>query len=261
MASVVLAVGAVTRDLRSAVHLGSADWADMIYPIAAILLLWFLLSRADVLPRLSFRMRPGLFEKAASIGAVLAALLVLIRGNVWVALILFGVALWLLGRASRLTAATGTRRTNISRVRSAMIEMDYDQRTGAMSGIVIAGPFEGTALAQLDRDTCDRIYRTSLRDDLDGARLLEAYFDRRFAGWRRARDGHADAGTRGASAPGRMSEDEAYEVLGLRPGASRDEIVRSHRTVMKKWHPDQGGTADLAARANEAKEVLLRRHA
>ena len=57
-----------------------------------------------------------------------------------------------------------------------------------------------------------------------------------------------------------MSEDEAYEVLGLRRGASRDEIVRTHRAVMKKWHPDQGGTADLAARANEAKEVLLRRH-
>ena len=58
-----------------------------------------------------------------------------------------------------------------------------------------------------------------------------------------------------------MSEDEAYEVLGLRRGATREEVVRAHRTVMKKWHPDHGGTADLAARANEAKEVLLRRHA
>lgn len=241
----------------------------MIFPIAAILILWLLLSRADVLPRLSFTMSPGFPEKAASIGAVLVALLILMRGNVWLALTLFGVALWLLGRASRKSGgsatgkawpgATETRRNNVSRVRSAMIEMDYDHRTGAMSGVVIAGPFEGSALGKLDRDTCGQIYTTSLRQDPDGARLLEAYFDRRFAGWRGAGDGYADAGSQRAASSGRMSEDEAYEVLGLRRGATREEIVRSHRTVMKKWHPDQGGTADLAARANEAKEVLLRR--
>ncbi len=237
----------------------------MIYPIAAILILWLLLSRADVLPRWSFRMSPRLLEKVASIAAVVVALLVLVRGNVWLALILFGVALWLLGRASRKIApgaidGPSMRPSQVSRVRSAMIEMDYDQRTGSMSGVVIAGPFEGAPLAALDRDTCGKIYRTSLKDDPDGARLLEAYFDRRFAGWRRVGDGHADAGTQRATPSSRMSEDEAYEVLGLRRGASRDEIVRSHRTVMKKWHPDQGGTADLAARANEAKEVLMRRH-
>jgi hypothetical protein len=233
----------------------------MIYPFAAIVLLWLLLSRIDVLPRLSFLLTPGFRDKAGSIGAVVVALLVLVRGNVWLALALFGIALWLLGRSSRQMEQAGTRATNVSRIRSAMIEMDYDQKTGAVSGVVIAGPFEGESLAKLDRETCARIYRTCLTDDPDGARLLEAYFDRRFAGWRRAGDGHADAGSRRAASSGRMSEDEAYEVLGLRRGASRDDIVRSHRTVMKKWHPDQGGTADLAARANEAKEVLLRRHA
>lgn len=230
----------------------------MIFPLAAILILGLLLSRADVLPRVSFRMMPGLLEKVASIGAVVAALLVLVRGNVWAALLLFGVALWLLGRASSKAPA---RRTNVSRVRSAMIEMDYNHRSGRLTGLVIAGPFEGTKLAKLDRDQCSRLYQTSLDGDPDGARLLEAYFDRRFPGWRGAGDRHTNTGESRASASGRMSEDEAYEVLGLRRGASREEIVRSHRTVMKKWHPDQGGTADLAARANEAKEVLLRRHA
>lgn len=231
----------------------------MIYPIAALVILWLCLSRADVLPLPSFRMSPGLPEKLASIGAVMVALLVLVRGNVWGALFLFGVALWLLGRASR-RGASSAQRPFVSRVRSAMIEMDYDQRSGRLSGSVIAGPYEGRRLERLDRRTCGEIYRASLERDPDGARLLEAYFDRRFPGWRRAGDGDADPGEAHASAPSRMSEDEAYEVLGLRRGATRDEIVRSHRTVMKKWHPDQGGTADLAARANEAKEVLLRRH-
>src|SRR5215469_7550197 len=78
-------------------------------------------------------------------------------------------------------------------------------------------------------------------------------------GWRECAQGGAGAGARPADG-GKMTEREAYQILGLQPGASPEEINRAHRSLIKKLHPDQGGTTYLAARINEAKDVLLRRH-
>jgi DnaJ-domain-containing protein 1 len=91
-------------------------------------------------------------------------------------------------------------------------------------------------------------------DDPDGARLLEAYLDRRFAGWREADEGERQRRTGGA-----MSRREALEVLGLAEGAGAADIIRAHRTLMKKFHPDHGGSTTLAARVNQAKDVLMQR--
>jgi hypothetical protein len=57
--------------------------------------------------------------------------------------------------------------------------------------------------------------------------------------------------------PGAMTRKEAYEVLGLRPGASETEIRDAHRRLMRGAHPDAGGSDWLASRVNQARDILL----
>jgi hypothetical protein len=247
----------------------------MFYLIAGLIVFLLLSSGLRAFAQANPASLAQLLRHSGGLAALGAALLLLLRGRFEFAVGLACLGLYLLGIGSTPAwlrsggwrrgqgGGASTRAQGVSRVRSAMIEMELDHDSGRMSGLVLAGLFEGAQLDRLTRPQCEELYRLCLADDPDGARLLEAYFDRRFAGWHGAGQGQGD--TRGAEAGaarggGAMTQDEAYEVLGLQKGASRDEVVRSHRTLMKKLHPDHGGTTDLAARVNQAKDVLLRRH-
>ena len=67
----------------------------------------------------------------------------------------------------------------------------------------------------------------------------------------------------GAATPARpvsrgpMTRAEAYEILGLRPGSSTQDIKAAHLRLMRAAHPDSGGSDWLAARINQARDVLL----
>ena len=143
-----------------------------------------------------------------------------------------------------------------STVRSAWLEMQLDHDTGEMDGAVLTGPMEGQLLSMMNDGGLLSLYQ-QLQDDPDSAALMEAYLDRRIAGWRENANTGAADGERQPPGTGPMSKEEAYQILGLAPGAGVAEITAAHRRLMKVVHPDSGGSTFLAARINEAKDTLL----
>ena len=139
-------------------------------------------------------------------------------------------------------------------VRTPWVEMELDHDTGAMHGTVLKGAHAGKSLDQMGRDALLAFYQEAGSADAEAARLLEAYLDRTLgADWR------IDAERQRASAhsDSAMSREEALKILGLPEGAIEDEIRSAHRRLMMHNHPDRGGSDYIAAKINEAKDVLV----
>lgn len=225
--------------------------------LALALVLWLMKSFVQVDPRY-------LVKVARTAGGVLAlagAAFLGSRGLIYEALPLGVTGLGLLGYLPVGTGRfwpTGQKSSaGQSQVRSNFIDMTLDHDSGAMTGTIIAGRLKGTPLDALELSV---LVGLLAEFDQESRNLLAAYLDRRQPEWREHMQGDAAAGLGDGPRSGKMSEQEAYQILGLQPGASAAEIGQAHRGLMKKLHPDQGGTTYLAARVNEAKDVLLRRH-
>jgi hypothetical protein len=144
-------------------------------------------------------------------------------------------------------------------VRTAALEMELDHETGSLEGLVLAGRREGRLLGSMSKAELIALYK-ELAADSESRQLLEAYLDSRFPVWRK--DPKANLGKRLGGAPGSgpMTKEEAYKVLGLEAGAAAADVREAHRRLMQRLHADVGGTSFLAARINEAKDVLLSDH-
>ena len=226
--------------------------------VVLALLLWALHAFTKVKPQTA----AVVLKTGGGLGALAVAGLLGARGRLDIAIPLGLTGLGLLGwlpwsipgLGARMRKSTG----QVSRVRSAFVEMELDHDTGTMRGRILAGRHEGAALDALDVATL-----AGFLPDIDeeSRSLLMAYLDRREPLWRENAQADATAGSsRRGWSTGKMTEEEAYQILGVQPGASARDIGLAHRSLMKKLHPDQGGSTYLAARVNEAKDVLLRRH-
>lgn len=221
-----------------------------------VLVLWVLGVVSKVDPKIGARV----LKAGGGILSLGMAVFLGLRGEIGIAIPLgaFGLGLlgWLPFGPAGFSARTKKSGGQTSHVRSDFIEMELDHDTGNMRGRVVAGRHQGMELERLD--VAALVAMLGEIDDESRA-LLMAYLDRRDPAWSEHAQGDASAG-RPAASSGKVTEQEAYQILGLEAGASADEISRAHRTLMKKMHPDQGGSTYLAARINEAKEILLRRH-
>jgi len=192
-------------------------------------------------------------KRGAGIVALAASVFLTVRGAAGYAAPLAVLGAWLLfggGRVPSMRKAGG----QTSQVRTDYLEMELDHDTGEISGRVLRGIFQGRRIETLKAAELALLWQDARADDPRSAQLIETYLDRMHPSWRE----DMARGEREMQGPdGRMSPAEAYEILGLSPGASREEIRRAHRELMVRLHPDRGGSTYLASKINEAKEVLL----
>jgi hypothetical protein len=224
--------------------------------LVLVLALWALNVVSKVDPKIAARV----LKLGGGLLALGFAVFLGLRGEIGIAIPLGAAGLGLLGwlpfGAAGFSKRTQKSSGKTSRVRSAYVEMELDHDSGDMRGRIVAGRHQGAELERLDVKT---LVGMLTEIDEESRALLAAYLDRRDPRWSEYAQGDAATG-RPAASSGKMTEQEAYQILGLEPGASANDISHAHRTLMKKLHPDQGGSTYLAARINEAKEILVRRH-
>jgi len=147
----------------------------------------------------------------------------------------------------------GPGRADTSTVSSKYLRMTLDHDSGEMDGEILQGDLAGQRLSQLALSDLMALLRRYRSDDSDSAALLQAYLDRYYAHWEQ----DSDQGRQDTGGGGSMSRDEAAQVLGVSPDAGREAVIEAHRRLMQKLHPDRGGSDYLAAKINQAKELLL----
>ena len=152
--------------------------------------------------------------------------------------------------------------------RSSNVETDYlrmslDHDSGAMRGEVLRGAFAGRDLNDLNLDQLLDLLAECQHHDGEAAQILEAYLDRNQGGdWRQKAQGYSGQDRHQGNAGqgpqrGGMTAEEACEVLGLESNPSPGEVREAHKRLMLKLHPDKGGSSYLAAKINQAKDLLL----
>ena len=157
------------------------------------------------------------------------------------------------------SSGPGGRMPETSEISSRFIHLVLRHETGQMDGRVLAGKYKDTQLSQMTLDDLLALL-AECQTDSDSYHLLIAYLDREHPGWQ-AHTEDMETGKAGAGDPtgasGDMTETQALDILGLPSEAGAKQIVKTHRQLMQKIHPDRGGSTYLAAKINAAKDLLM----
>ncbi len=198
----------------------------------------------------------------AAIVAMAVAVGLMARGSVGYAMPLVMLSMWLFsgmggGGASPWPRWGRKSSGQSSRVVTDHLEVELDHESGDVSGRVLKGVFKGREISRLKPAELALLWQDCRFTDPQSAQIIEAYLDRTHTTWR---EDMARGEAEMAQGPdGRMTRAEAAEILGVPLDAGEDAIRRAHRDLMLKLHPDRGGSTYLAAKINEAKDVLLTR--
>ncbi|WP_311275122.1 DnaJ domain-containing protein [Methylobacterium sp. WCS2018Hpa-22] len=230
--------------------------------LAALFVLWWYAKNAK--PQLVRRLRrlitPRVVRRSGGYVLLALAAVAAIRGRVELAILFGGIAFWFLDGVDalvvRLRGLVG--RVAVARPTIVLFEVMPDGRTA--DGIVQIGPYAGRRLSQLPDAALMQIFAVCRKVDRIAARRLQTYLDGRTAAGRVDAERDANARSRRSPDPGSMTQEEAHQILGLQSGATLQQIRTAHRTLMKRWHPDQGGTVEGASRINAARDRLVSRH-
>lgn len=201
----------------------------------------------------------GLMRKAAGFAIIAVSGFLALRGGLNIAIPLFMLGLGLLGQQAFFPDGFPWQQKSAgqrSRVATAMLVMELDHDSGAMDGEVLAGSLKGRRLSSLSQAELRSLHGECATVGDQSRPLLEAWLDRVKPKWRQEWGGTARPGRDNAPSS-EMTLDEAYAVLGLKPGASNEVIRAAHRRLMKEFHPDHGGSDYLATKINQAKDLLI----
>lgn len=132
------------------------------------------------------------------------------------------------------------------------LEVTLSMRSGAMTGKVISGKFEGRDIFSLSSGELDELETQLKQQDLRSYYLLRVIRQRQ-----KGQSESADQDYTSARV-GDPSVEEAEQILGLSSGYTKKEVELSYKRLMQKLHPDRGGNDYLASRVNIARDIIIK---
>jgi hypothetical protein len=175
------------------------------------------------------------------LGAGLAALVPLVRS-----VILWGF------RAAPLMRLLGRFKSTPSQFRTSSLVVTINFANGQITGEITTGNLAGKQLSELSTDEIEKLSQKLKETDKESYVLLQAYL---------MRIGTTDEQTANnfkSDSYRDISKAEAYEVLGISADSSQEEVIKAHKRLMQRLHPDRGGSDYLAAKINAAKDLLIK---